>query len=206
MIGIRSCRSSRVAPQAILAIAMFACACSRESATPPSVDGTHGAVAGVLRGVSPGTAILLCRTLVTSCTLGSAPGGRVGSRGKFTVSAVPPGHYVIAYASPDGANQVKAGPSMADTLVFTFGSNIQIQAEMRDRKWRLTKEASSDTHITAEGAELNVAIGGAGIVNASVQHKASGLWMEYRDGLRYESVDVGANRVSQIEMRRWGSR
>lgn len=168
------------------------------------VDLANGAVKGTLKHVPVGTVVVLCRIQETSCVPLRELTDAISRRGEFAISMVPPGHYVIAYALPDDTSQGKPKIAEGETLAFTFGSNIHIEATLKDGKWRLGKDTSSDTHLIAAGAELGfVGLGEINVSNCSVKHKASGLWMEFRDGHRYESVDIEPNKVVDLTISRW---
>lgn len=163
------------------------------------VDLANGAVKGTLKSAPMGTVVVLCRAEGTSCMPLSELSDAINHRGEFAISMVPPGHYVIAYAFPNDLNQGKLNIAKDDILVYTFGSDLKVEATMKDGKWRLDKDTSSDTHLIAAGAELVL----GGITNCSVKHKASGLWMEYRDGHRYESVEIEPSKVVELTLNRW---
>jgi len=177
--------------------------CRNEQPKVAKVDQANGAVRGTLRTVPEGTMVVLCRVQGTSCTPESNLSDTVNRRGEFAVSKVPPGHYIIAYAFPNDLNQGKLNIKKDDTLSFTFGRDLKVEARMQGGKWRLNEDTSSDTHLIAAGAELALGQSGVNIRNSSVKHKASSLWMEYREGHRYESIEVEANKVAELKLSRW---
>ncbi len=167
-------------------------------------DQTHGAVKGTLGAVPVGTIVVLCRAQQTSCTLEPDLSDTVDRRGAFAVSSVPPEYYVIAYALPDALHQGKLNIKKGDTLIFTFGGDLNVEGRLQAGQWRLAKDTSSDTHLIAAGAELSLSPSGqVQVTNCSVKHKASGLWMEYREGHRYEGIKVDPNKVAELKLTRW---
>jgi hypothetical protein len=180
--------------------------CGREKAKVAKVDQANGAVKGALTSVPNGTMIVLCRAEQMSCIPLSDLSDATNRKGEFAISMVPPGHYIIAYAFPNDLSQKKLKISNGDTLFYTFGDGgMQIESKIKNGKWRLDKDASSDTHLIAAGAELAFGSSGLNITNCSVQHKATGLWMEYREGYRYESIEVQPNKIAELILNRWSS-
>ncbi len=180
-------------------------ACSREGAPKEAVvDEKSGAVRGTLQPPVAGAVVILCRAAETSCAPDPSLADTVDGRGRFAVSRVPPGHYLVAYALPDALKEGRPNVKAGDTLDFTFGKQLKIDATIHDGKWRLDQDASSETHVIAAGAEMGFGASGLSIANCGVQHKATGLWMEFREGHRYESVEVAPNKVSDLTLTRWG--
>jgi len=190
----------------ILGLCLVVGGCNSDATKVAQFDQEKGAVKGTIKSVPKGTMVVLCLAEKTGCTPMPELYDIVNRKGKYVVSMVPPGHYVIAYIYPKDLIQGKPNIKQGEILNYTFGSNIKIEAKMKDGNWCLDKDTSSDTHLIAAGATLDFGSPGRlSIKNCSVKHKATGFWMEYRDGHRYESVEIQPNKVVELIITRWSS-
>lgn len=181
-----------------LAAAYLAVACGG-GGKPVKVDAQNGGVSGRFEPKAAGMEVVLCAQAgEDSCQLRASLRDTTDGAGRFAMSMVPPGRYVIGFA-PAGKARVSEGAAILLVLMPKKGEGaISLSADIRDGKATLSTDMEFEQHVVKAGGEIEQSFRGLqSFRRVVIEHKDTGLSMAMANG-EFAKVTVEAGKVARV--------